>query len=459
MAEQENPFFDRSLLHPGAAAAINRDGLALLEAQQLEQLQSEQPPEFQSRRIPEATITDADIIGEPLSAWSNMAGQTVGRYFVQDGKVVALREQGYRQLRQLAEKVLRAKPFSSGLSRDFVEIEIFKWWRARLRGEADRELSTALLDASSEAVGEHRMMVPLSNIEIERPFEFGDVLVTPFNQQLIDDFEADGLRRFPDRAADIQLMASRLRKDFGHLTAIQVDIVGERGFARDRIREIAFDVADIFRFMSPPAVSWNIVFACFPAGFEHEPRATVIELRDDRLGEISTGLLGAPSFRWMLSFAELDRDMTTNGFRHCATFLGSEPLTGFQKRVKTGISAYTQGVATTDIRNRLIYAMSAAEHLLLRDENEPIQTSAGERMAFLIAKDADTRRSVVANFKKAYGLRSRSVHHLAMIDNEDVLSEFFKNMWVMLITAIQNMQRFKEHADFLDAIDRAKFGG
>ena len=103
------------------------------------------------------------------------------------------------------------------------------------------------------------------------------------------------------------------------------------------------------------------------------------------------------------------------------------------------------------------YAMSAAEHLLLRDDNEPIQSNVGERMAFLIASEADKRREIVANFKKAYGFRSRQVHHLAMINYEDVLDCFFKHMFMMLTAAMDNMPHYKDHADFLDALDRIKF--
>lgn len=450
-----NIHFEPASLHPNAASSIDNDGRALIDARQVGTITRGRAA-FESRREAIAEITDADLTDEPLLAWSDLAGRPVGRYFPMNGQMVALRDDGYRQLRRLVEKVRAAKPFSIGLSDQFIEIEIFKWWRTEIRTGKHKPLSAHLLAVSAEAVSPRTLMVPLSNLEIERPFQLGDVLVTPVGTDLFDEFGADGVARFPDAAAEIRAEALKMRQEYSHLTAVCVDIVGEREFANQRAREIAADMADFFRFMSPAAASRNIVFACFPYGCEHEPTATVIEIADNKMAHFSSGLVDRSSLRWKLSFNELDGHMK-DGFRNCAVFFGANPLSGFQRRVKTAIAAYAQGIAATDIRNRLIYAMSAAEHILLRDDNEPIQSNVGERMAFLIAKAADDRRAVAANFKKAYGFRSRQVHHLAKIEDEDVLDKFFEHMFLMLRSAMDNMPRFKEHGHFLDAIDRIKF--
>lgn len=449
--------FPRNQLHPGAAAAIDKAGTALLDAREVGTVEPVGEPAFKSRRIPKDTITTEDLAGEPMLGWSTPSGEWVGRYFVSDGKMVALREEGYRQLRRLVEKVIRAKPFSRGFSENFIEVEIFTWWRATLRAQTGATLSGHLLDAAQAAYGSHTVMVPLANIEIERAFNLGNVLVTPFNPALFTTFETETSTKFPEYAEIIAAEANHLRDELGHLTAVQVEIEGERDYAKDRAHRIATEMADIFRVMSPPAATRNIRFACFPLGLEHEPKSTILELKDGKISHLTDGFHGNPSFRWKLPFAELDRHMTKSAFRNCSVFFDDVPLTTFQQRMKTAFSAYGESVAAIDLRNRLLYAMSAAEHLLLRDDNEPIQSSVGERMAFLIAKEPDARRAVVANFKKAYGLRSRQVHHLANLDDEDALDTFFANMWAMMVTSLQNLPRYKEHSQFLDAIDRMKF--
>lgn len=449
---QTPPLFDTKALHPDAAASIDADGEALLRVAETGSLRRQSSSEFKSRQTAAETITDADIVGEPLLTSADITGRTTSRYFPRDGKLVALRGEGYAALRRLVEKVRNARPFKEGLSEEFVEVEIFKWWRARLRHETDKSLSAQLLETCAAAVKRHKILVPLANIEIERAFVLGEVLVTPIGTALFDASETQSLARFPERADDIRASSQQLRRDFAHLTGVCADVIGEHDYAQARAMAVATDIADVLRFMSPAAISWDIVFACMPVGMEHEPARTTFDVTGGELRLISSGMISRAPFRWRVSAAELDGHMN-DGFRNCAVFFESRPLAGFEKRVKTAISAYSQGIATSDIRSRLIYAMSAAEHLLLRDENEPIQAAVGDRMAFMIAKTVEDRLAVVANFKKAYALRSKQVHHLAGVSDEETLSVFFTNMFLMLTNAMDNMPRFKEHQDFLKAID------
>lgn len=448
--------FDRDGLHPSAAKAVDTAGEALLSARVVRPLQPQAPVAFQSRREPVDTLTDADLVGEPFLALADWAGNTVARYFVHEGNENALRDGGYRQLRRLVEKVVRTKPFSRGLSPSFLEEEIFKWWRETIRDGSERSLSSHLLDAADGAVSRHRILVPLSAIEIEHAFMLGDVLVTPVDATMFERMATKMATKFPENTEQIRDATNQMRRDLGHLAAVGVEVVGEPAFARETAREVAFEMASVLRFMSPAAVSWNVTFSCFPHGSDHMPSTTEIMLEGDEVSRVTTGVLHSGFFNWKVPFVEIDHLMK-QGFQNCAVFFEKTELTGFQQRVKKAIAAYSQGVASYDVANRLIYAMSAAEHLLLRDTNEPIQAGVGDRMAFITAGTVEERQAVVANFKKAYALRSKQVHHLAGVDDEKVLVTFFSNMWVLLLQAIKSMPQFKEHSDFLDAIDRMKF--
>lgn len=453
--KRDEPLFDRGALHAGAAKALDRDGDELLQAKQVGNMTSSEPP-FPSRRLVRGTITDADLVGEPMLAWSDLSGRTIGRYFPQGGRLVALRDEGYTKLRRLVEKAQRAKPFSRGLSSTFLEEETFRWWRATLRSETDASLSKHLLDAAEAAVACHTLMVPLANIEIECAFRLGDVLVTPMHRLRFESFGDRAIRDHPDRSDDVRAIRAELRQDLGHLTGVQIEVVGELEHARERARTVAFDMADVLRLMSPAAPTWNIAFPCLPHGCEHQPSATVLEMRGGELGTISSGLIDPGTFRWKVTMAEIDELMKA-GFQGCAAFFSNRELTGFERRVKSAVSAHSRGIASHDQRDRLVYAMSAAEHLLLRDASEPIQAGVGDRLAFLVATDADARQRVVANFRKAYGLRSRQVHHLASVDDEETLSAFFHDVWIMMLSAISNMHRYKEQPDFVAALDRMKY--
>ena len=389
-------------------------------------------------------------------AWSDLSGQTVGRYFVRDKKIIALKENGYKQLRRLVEGVLRIKPFINGFSSQFLEEEVFTWWRSTVRGDTEIDLSTHLLDAAEAAMSRHTILIPLGNIEIESAFLFGDARITPMHLLPFDRFGDSAIDNFPERRQDIINKRERLKIEFSHLTGVQIEVIGDPQYAREQAHAAAFDIADILRLMSPAALTHNVTFLCLPHGCDHVPSTTNIEIRDGGLGSISTGILNPGLFQWRVTMRELDELMTA-GFQQCAVFFSGRELTDFEKRVKTSISSYSRGVATYDRRDRLVYSMSAAEHLLLRDSNEPIQSSVGDRIAFMIANDTQSRQQVVANFKRAYNYRSRQVHHLSSVDDDETLSTFFHNMWVMLLSAISNMHKFENHQDFLSALDKMKY--
>lgn len=451
------PQFDRSGLHPGAAQSINEAGAQLLPLASSKPIEIKKPLGFQSRIEPVADITDKDIIGEPMSSWTDWSGRTQGRYFVQEGQEISLVEEGYTALRRLVEKVLGAKPFNSGLSSQFLEEEIFRWWRASFRKETEQPLAAHLLDAAEQAISDHEIMVPLSSIEIEQAFYLGSALVTPIDREMLRKYTNKGIEKNPEHADVIRQHGEKMLRELGHLTGVVIKVTGDRIYAKEKALAAAFDMASVLRFMCPAAVSWNVAFPCYPKGCEYIRSSTEIGIREGEMITLSTGLIDLSMFNWRLTFAELDRYMK-EGYQNFAAFFGDRPLTEFEKRVRTAVDAYSQGVASHDVSNRLIYAMSALEHMFLRDEQEPIQSGVGDRVAFLIAREPAKRMGVVANFKKAYGLRSRRVHHLTSIDDEEVLSTFFLNAFLAIHSSMRAMPRYRDRKAFLDAIDAIKFG-
>jgi len=61
--------------------------------------------------------------------------------------------------------------------------------------------------------------------------------------------------------------------------------------------------------------------------------------------------------------------------------------------------------------DRLLKLIVSFETLLIFDPSEPIQSNLAERVAFIVAKDYPSRRSVVKFMKQMYGYRSSIVHH------------------------------------------------
>lgn len=448
--------FDRSALHYEAAKALNARGEQLLALATTRPIQPRQPEAFSTRREME-TITDKDIISISQMSYTDITGRTQARYFIKNRIEIGLFDDGYHELRKLVELIISKKPLDIGFSLNFIEESVFKWWVSQHQDEAQISLSDSLCSEAEKAFRHHHMIVPIAGLEIERPFRIGIILVAPMDKAMLGRFGLVAIKNNPESADIIRKRSQQIQKELGHLTAVHIEIEGEPEFAATHAKEIAFRVSEMFRFMSPAAPSWNVAFPCFPHGC-YEPRSTtVITVEDNDITFLNTSVLEFGMFSWRQSFIELDRDMKA-GFLHFSVYFQDKPLTSFQNLLGRSISAFTQGTATHDTGNRLIYTMSALEHLFLRDQSEPIQAGVSERIAFFISKDPDERRKIVANFKKAYALRSKQIHHLSSLVDEEVMSEFFRNAWIAMFSALQNIKRFKTAEGFLDAIDSVKFG-
>ncbi len=457
MVMTSNIHFGDATLNKNAAKSINVKGVELLKFAIKKPFEKFTSDPFPTRRETDDIIGEKDVLGEPTLSYTDMTGRTVARYFTLDRYEIGLFDHGYENLRRLVEQVGKTKPLNKGFSSEFIEKTIFEWWRANYGSSSPSSLSDHLMLQASMAYGEHHLAIPISAVEIERPFRIGDVLVAPMDKQMLWETSEPAVKRNPEHAARIEEASAALVRELGHLTCVHVNILGEANFAKDMATQTAFQITEMFRFMSPAAVSWNVAYPCFPHGCHYHRTTTALTIANDKITHLTQSMLEYGMFSRKITFAELDRDMKS-GFANFSVFFQNGILSPFEFRVGKAIGAFAEGVATHDVNNRLIYVMSSLEHLFLR-EQEPIQNGVGERIAFLIERDAKKRRDILANFKKSYALRSKRIHHLSTVDDEHTLSEFFKNAWIAVYRALESMPQYKTPADFLDAIDNVKFGG
>jgi hypothetical protein len=444
-------------LNARAAQAIDQDGTKLLELIQPRPFTQPEPPPFETRTPPTITV-HVDSSGPRVSAYADQMGRIVGRFFVKDHQEYGLRGTDYRALRLLVEKVLRARPFKTGVSSEFIETEIFKWCRARLCGESEINLSEWLLGRCKEEVRRRQLAVPLAFVEVEAAFGLGNVVVAPLDPIVFDRADESFARNHPNATAPSREARARMREQFANRTVVLVELVGEERYADQKAREIATDIAVVLRFLSAAAISHDVTCLCHPLGVEHVPRTTVLRLRDAyELVSSTTELAPFGFWDWKLTSAYLEKHASI--LQNLAAYFEEKPLTELQKRVWSALTIYSEAVATSDRARRLMLAMSSAELILLGGQNEGIQASVGDRMAFALAKDGQERRAIVANFKRAYQLRSRHVHHAKSVDDDEVLATFFVNMFRLMVAVIANTSRFRDHSAFLGAIERIKYGG
>lgn len=138
-----------------------------------------------------------------------------------------------------------------------------------------------------------------------------------------------------------------------------------------------------------------------------------------------------------------------------SAILENGPQTEFESAVLDMVFQYSKAAVAGSLSDQLTYIFSALDQFLLRDASEPIQQNIAERIAFLLHRGREERRSTIKNVKDAYGLRSRFIHHGKTVNDSKVLEPFLRTVWEFVIRAIHFSSKFETKRAFLDDIENA----
>jgi hypothetical protein len=446
--------------HPAAAEAINQKSAALLEEVRLLRFSKSKKEQFVGDRVSTA-ITDKDILGH-LSFWAEDDEGSRVYSFIQFGTVsFGLTSAAHGSLvPQLVAQVLKASWARNALSIRFVEDTIIEWLRL-VFGESAQATAFAdyLVARCQEAVKTYTVWAPIANLEVEIPIEVGPAKIAPMSRAFFDQLE-EQFRANPNApAASVDEYMKTQRSKMQGIAAVVLNMEAEEIYAYENGLRIADDVVGLFRFLSPAANKFWVACPMALLGAELSPSETALLFNSENRLTSERSRLVDKEVAYMKLPANTIESLKRSQLVRELGKLVLDPSNEFAVRVKSSILAFTKGITFFDVADRLVYTFSSLESLLLKNTSEPIQQNLGERMAFLIAKDAVTRRRVVANVKDAYQLRSNYVHHRRSEMKEETLLEFTSNAHKVLHAAIGSLPRFATPQDFIDAIDDIKFGG
>lgn len=441
-------------LHPEAAASFDREGAKLLAL--FERQEPYRPPAepFPTRRQPETVHV---LSHDPVAARVDYAERTTGWSFSDGESEHVLSGEGYRALRLLVERIAKKRPFDRGFSQRFLEQAIASWCAAEHCGETPGTLSGYLLERCAEAFGEHVYVVPLTYVEIETDFALGDVRLITIRPGLFERAAADARARHPDKP-EAGAGIEKLAREFGNGAGVEARTAGEREYARERALALAADAAAVVRFMSPAAVSSAVSSPVQPHGAAPLPQSVLLRVQDDRLAGYEVQWHHAALAIWKLAARGIDR-LREGPLANLACFFDGGSLSDYASHIRPAFFAFCRAIGRHDPVERLVTTITALERLLLRSGSEPLQHTVAERLAFLTSPMVANRMQAVVDYKAAYALRSRAVHHLDGVENEEVADRLFRHAFLAFHQAIRGISIFETHGAFLDAIDLVKFGG
>ncbi|GAA3107029.1 hypothetical protein GCM10010520_59650 [Rhizobium viscosum] len=446
-------------IHPAARASIDAIALeAFAAVRSLDIAKSENRSD--EWWVPEdtVTITAKDIVGDPIAWLPQVAGGRAYIFIWQDRDPIGLTEDDYRIISRLTGALLKVKWVQKSVSAKYILNCFIKWARDRFLNQTEGDFSDIFLDSCKRDVAELTVWAPVQHMKVEAPFAFGSASVVPLDRTFFDKMRSSLVRLAPERSDDAEAFMRMLQKEFKDCSAITLKIFAEPEYAKEAALNRCGDAIGLLRFFCAATITSTVMSPVTLLGALSIPESHIVVTSPDGGISYTSGIKIDEIDRWMISKKEVEL-LEKERLQEVGKLLDRDELSDFQLAVRSSVLAFSRAITFTEVSDRLVFAFSAIEGLLLRNASEPIQQNVGERIAFLTAANADKRYAIVENFRKAYRMRSQYIHHrLTEIDLEE-LDQSFINIRAALTQAIAHMSRFKTRDEFLEAIDRTKFGG
>ena len=129
----------------------------------------------------------------------------------------------------------------------------------------------------------------------------------------------------------------------------------------------------------------------------------------------------------------------------------------FQQALLDTLILYSRHTLAKNASDKLLAIFGALDSFLLKDDNESIQQNISERIAFAVGQNGGERAKIVTLVKRAYGLRSKFVHHAQNVDDNDLIREFLMVVWRFFLWLLFNHSRFSTKKALFDQLEALKF--
>jgi hypothetical protein len=443
-------------LHPSAAKNFDeKAGRLFQELGPTEHETSERG--FTPERHISHRFTPADVVGEVRSGLVNDQGNRTACFFPQEGTLIGLSGENYKQLSRLSEAIQRTQQFRSAVGLNLIESTIFDWMRDKYRKTTGVPMSEYLITHCQVKIKALEVWLPVAMTSLEQPLKIGRVTLRPLTKETFDGWRGKIRSRSARDLAAIDLSFDLEQKDLQGFAASTIKCVAEPERALEMATEESERALAMLRLFSPANLSPSSVSHCTLLGKENLGMMRQIVVRRGEVIQIIRQSVDRYVRPWNLDTQTIS-EYKTNGLRAVSRLLTSH-RTGFEDSLLESLLVYSKSSLARSPEEKLIYILVALESLLLQDSNERIQDSIAVRMAYVIASTADGRQSVITNVKNTYSLRSAFIHHGQGIREVEKLEEFMTSAWAFFLCMIKNASQFKTKQELIELIERGRLSG
>lgn len=447
-------------LHNNAIENFNEKFEALLFEIKINTHQPPQQKKFESDIVISKTISESEIIGEPIFSLANNVGDETAIFFISDGKQFGFINDDYVRFANLCENLQRISTLSGYISKKFLKDKAFEWVCKRYKNQISLKVWDYLKPILEESIQESEVLVPLHMIQIECQFNIGNVEFKQLTKQVYDSWSLTAFKNKENwEEENIKTFFEKERLQHQGFAAASVNVIAEKG----RAKEIAFEeierAVDILRIYDPAGFHPLTNSSLTITGRENEKKSKHYVLNDGIISTVQESISGGGTRIFIIDAAFL-QDMKMAGMNILSELLRIKELNSFQKTFINALQIYSNSSLATTITDKIVSILVSLEALLLKG-NEPIQQNVGERMAFSLSKNGDERKKVVDNLKTIYELRSKYIHHAYEItyDKMKDIQDFMMNAWLFHTSLIKNLYNIKTKEELIEKLDNLKYYG
>ena len=446
-------------IHPKAAEKYDQDAEVLLR-ELTPAPEFTPPPDMFNPEIPLAATFGEDDIFDAEDALDDPAHGEIARFFSHGGKRMGLQGEAHKNMVRLCERVQGMKEVREAVSLVAVKKAFLAWVRERYANTSSDGMTHYVLGKCAEQVREMEVLIPIAVTIIQSDLQIGRVTLKTFEQETYDAWlkafeegrrnaDVDGATR--DRAF-VQEHADLLGK-----AVASMKLVAES----HRAFEVALDETQtalaLLRLFTRANLLPNRTSYCRPLGMEGIEQQRYLIVTDGVLSASGRGILQGDGDVFLSLSDEYVAVMRQSGLDAANALLVTPERSEFQQTLLDTLILYSRHTLAKNASDKLLAIFGALDSFLLKDDNESIQQNISERIAFAVGKNGGERVQIVALVKRAYGLRSKFVHHAQNVDDNDLIREFLMVVWRFFLWLLFNQSRFSTKKALFDHLDALKF--
>lgn len=393
--------------------------------------------------------------------WTDFTGNVVAKAFAQGNQMLGLFDEDYLEFARVVEGVQKSIMPRRVVSLRRLSDLIFDWVKHKHEGASILLMTEYVLAECEKLVKELEIWIPISQLYIQSPFDFGKITFRAITKAMMDDWETSALSKAtnPEEEESVRKGLERHRKEIQGLATAIIKIEAEPL----RAYELAFDEIDrtmsILRFFSPANLHPAKVCYSAPIGRQHLDSYRYLFVEGRKIVGHTSGLSDTSRTHWNLSNEDLNLWAPELGILHM--LLNKEKLTDFQELLLDTLILYSRSSLAKQVSDKLVYILVALESAFLKDSSELIQDAISLRMAYMQDVSVEKRRAIISNVKAVYKLRSSFIHHgqSISIDDTKLLTEFMMTAWLSLAALILLAASEMTKEEFFQSLEDRRLAG